>query len=239
VGVDDLSKEEVLEKINSWLVTSHQSLVTSKLVFTPGPEFLLTAQKDKEFENILNSADLTPNESFGLQLYCGFKNRVPGVDLVLELCRLAEKNGWSVGMMGNPNTQAAAKKLLEMFPKLKIGFAVDNPTTDRLVEVCDIQSYVDILFVGVGHPKQEKFLNNCKLAPIKSGLKISNLKFRVGMGVGGSFDLISGKFPRPPIVLRNLGLEWLWRGVTKRGHFARILRASLGFPLFYFLSKIS
>ncbi|MBI3559411.1 WecB/TagA/CpsF family glycosyltransferase, partial [Candidatus Gottesmanbacteria bacterium] len=125
-------------------------------------------------------------DGYGLKIFSGITHIVPGVEFMLALCRLAMEKGWTVGMLGNPNTKLAAKELYRLFPKLKITFAYDNPEADRLIEDYDALRYVDIFFLGLGHPSQEKFLWNCKL-------NIAHCPFRVGMGVGGSFDFISGQ----------------------------------------------
>lgn len=222
VKIDDISLEKALTIISDWL--THRKKV-QKIVVTPGPEFLITAKGDPTFKKILNSADLSVNDSFGLQLSCGFRNRVPGIDLMLALCQLAEEKKWSVGLFGGATGVAkkTKEKLLEKFPGLKISFTVDGLTADKIMNDYDIhnnnnnQYDSDILFVNLGHPKQEKFLAAKKIP------------FRVGIGVGGSFDLISGVLPRAPKIFRLVGLEWLWRALTKPGHFRRGLRATFGF----------
>lgn len=227
IKIDDISQEQVLETIAGWF--SKEKKTKGKLILTPGPEFILTAQKDQEFKKILNSADLSIAESFGLQLYCGFTNRVPGVDLMFVLCNLAQENNWTIGMLGNPNTGQAAKELYRLFPKLKIIYALDNPEADRLIRDYDTLRYVDILFVGTGHPKQEKFL-----------WKIKNFKkFKVGIGVGGSFDMISGKRKRAPEIFKKIGLEWLWRLVIEPKRFRKSFNAGVIFPITYLISKFS
>jgi len=237
INIDDVSEKEALEIVSKWFLETRTQNPEPRLIFTPGPEFLLTAQKDLDFKKILNAGDLLVPDGFGLQLYCGIKNRVAGVDLVLALCQMATEKGWTVGMIGNPNTKKAAEKLLEKFPKLKIIFALDNPEADQILSGCETvrsimkgNDMVDLLFVGIGHPKQEKFLWQ-----IKNGkLKTKNLC--VAMGVGGSFDLISGNLPRAPKIFRVVGLEWFWRMATKPGHIKRGLQASLEFPIVYLLS---
>jgi N-acetylglucosaminyldiphosphoundecaprenol N-acetyl-beta-D-mannosaminyltransferase len=222
VKIDDVSKDEALKIIDGWLlVTRHQPLV-SHIVVTPGPEFILTAQDDKDFKEILNSADLAIAESFGLQLLCGFKNRIPGVDMVWELCRLAEEKKLTVGFLGGKTGVAkkAAEKLQAKFPKLKVGFAIDGNDADAVIAERDRLRPCDILLVGLGHPKQEKLLWK---------LKNDKSSFQVGMGVGGSFDLISGEILRAPVVVQKIGLEWLWRMVTKQDHVKRVFRATFLF----------
>ena len=202
IKIDDVPKETALERISE--------AKEGFLVFTPGPEFLVTASKDPEFKEILNKSDLNVPDGVGLHL-AGVKNRVPGVDLMIDLCALAASKGWSVGFLGGFNDVAskAASKLKEKFPELKVIYAKSGDITipsDR----------VDVLFVGLGHPKQEKFLFNI----------VKEKKFRIGMGVGGSFDLIAGVKPRAPKVMQQMGIEWLWRGLQNPKHLVRVWKAT-------------
>ncbi len=82
----------------------------------------------------------------------------------------------------------------------------------------------DIIFIGLGHPKQEYFANYVLS-------KVKTLKF--AMGVGGTFDYIGGKIPRAPIILQNLGIEWLWRFFFEPKRLSRIIKAVIFFPWLY------
>lgn len=226
VRINDVSEKEAIEIISS-LVTRHSSLV-----FTPGPEFIVTAQKDPEFKKILNSSDLNVPDGFGLR-FAGIKNRIAGVDLVVELCRVAARNNWSIGLLGGVGGVAgiAGQKLTKMFPKLKIKFALSDYDADNAIaKSLDSLDKVDFLFVGLGHPKQEKLLYKMKIENGKlkknSHLSSLNFQFRVGMGVGGSFDLIAGIKKRAPGFISKVGLEWLWRGLQDPKHFGRVWKAT-------------
>jgi N-acetylglucosaminyldiphosphoundecaprenol N-acetyl-beta-D-mannosaminyltransferase len=232
INIDDVSKEEALGIVSSWLTPNRYPL-TAKLIFTPGPEFLVTAQKDEEFKKILNSSDLNIPDGFGLQLFGGVKNRIAGVDFMLALCQQAAKNGWTVGLLGGGEGVAyKTKEVLEKkFPKIKIVLAVDGKKADKIVsgyEVLNTTSKpIDILFVALGHPKQEKFLwqlsANCYPLTAKY--------FRVGMGVGGSFDFISGIVSEPPAFLSKLGLKWLGRLISRPGYMLpKIWKAVILYP---------
>jgi|GEM_PF-872200 len=250
VRVDDYTEEELLEKVKTLLAAQK-----SFNIATVGPEFLLTAQKDDEFKKILNSFEINVPEGFGLQLYAGIKNRLPGVDLMLHLCEMAAKNDWTVGLLGGKDGVAEKSKVIlkEKFHGLKINFALDGAEADQTIRLVNSLPVTvdkiknntsntvnreplsaDILFVALGHPKQEKLLQ--KLHEDKNPL----IKFHLGMGVGGSFDYISGNISRAPVWMRGLGLEWLWRllvepGANKINRLKRILRAVFLFPLQLFL----
>ncbi len=230
VKIDDVSFEEALEKVSGWL--GGKETKTSKIIVTPGPEFLLTAQKDEEFRRILNAADLSLPDGFGLQLYGGIKNRVPGTDFMLAICQLAAKSGWSIGLLGGQAgvAQKTAAVLRQEFPDLKIAAAIDGPAADRILSGSDTinnsKQRIDSLFVAFGHPRQEKLLWRLRG------------QYRVGMGIGGAFDYITGERVRPPKWLRVMGLEWLWRLLTQPRRLGRIFNAVVVFPLKLVLSWI-
>lgn len=224
VKIDDVSMDLAMVLAKKWLA---KKSTAGRIIVTPGPEFLVTAQKDSNFKKILNNADLSVPDGFGLHL-AGISNRVTGVDLMIALCDQAQRNGWTIGMIGNPNTLRASEKLQELFPELKILYALDNPQADKVMRSFDTLEYVDILFVGVGHPKQEKFLWSCH----------ANHKFRVGMGVGGSFDFISGRVWEPGLIFQKLGLKWLGRLLSNPGHSGRVVKATVIFPLLLLKDKL-
>lgn len=225
VKIDDVSLDEAVKKI----IGPAFGGAAPRLVFTTGPEFLVTAQEDLEFKKILNSADLNIPDGIGLKLFCGFKNSFPGVDLMLDLCKLASEKNLTVGLFGGQEDVAKKTKAIleQKYPNIKIVYAVDGSEADVILASGarpESLTFVDFLFVGLGHPKQEKFL-------------YTTHGFRVGMGVGGSFDFIAGVLPRPPELLRKLGLGWLYRGFTKPGHWKRIFKATILF-FKYLLRKI-
>ena len=92
----------------------------------------------------------------------------------------------------------------------------DGPIFDQIN-----QSGAQVLFVAFGMGKQEKWIHeNLSKMP---GVKIA-------MGVGGSFDFISGKIKRAPLFMRQLGLEWLYRLIQQPSRIKRIFNATIKFP---------
>ena len=221
VKIDDVSKEEGLEIVERWRGGG-------KLIFTPGPEFLVTAQRDLEFKRILNAGDLNLPDGYGLKIFGGITHVVPGVEFMLALCELAVKNNLTIGLLGGQDivAQKTAQVLKAKFPKIRIAFAIEEP---------DVLRYSDILFVAFGHPKQEKFLYRLKKdEPLKGS------SFLVGMGVGGSFDFISGQVPEPGTIYRRLGLKWLGRFLARPAYMLpKIYKAVVLFPLLILKDKFS
>ena len=181
VKIDDVNMNEALEIVHGWLQESKK-----RYVVTPNPEFIMTAQKDLDFKKILNDADLSIPDGAGLKLSGKVENTVPGVDFMEKLVERSSDWGVTIGLLGAAPGVAdkTAERLKKKYSGIKINFAK-----------------ADILFVAFGHPKQEKWIVQ----------NLPKLSVKVAMGVGGSFDYISGKIPRAPKWLRKLGLEWLFR----------------------------
>ena len=94
VKIDDLNMEEALGMVEGWLGKSEKHYIV-----TPNPEMLVEAQKNPEFKEILNKADLAIPDGAGLKL-AGINNRVAGVDFMEQLVNLAAEKDWTVGFLG-------------------------------------------------------------------------------------------------------------------------------------------
>lgn len=216
VKVDNLSQQVCLDKISLWLKQDQQ-----RYIVTPNPEFIVYAQKDSQFKQILNQADLSICDGIGILLASKFlrrplKQRITGTDLVKFICGLAEKQGIGVFLLGARSgvAQKAAEKLKKSYPNLEIGCSADEssmPVIDRPT----------VMFVALGAPKQEKWISrHLRLMP----------QIRLAIGVGGAFDYISGNVKRAPLAVRKAGLEWFWRLITEPWRFKRIYQAIVVFP---------
>src|SRR3989339_1383658 len=225
VKVDEVTKEQALQKAASFLNSNGQYKI-----FTPNPEMVVKAQKDEYFKQVLNSGDLNLCDGMGLQIFTGIK-RITGVDFMLEVCRLAAEQGKGVYLLGSGNddvVRGACQELSKKFSSLKIsGYNKGPEITEGLAKQLDDgmleqinNSGAEVLFVAFGMGKQEKWIyeNLSKMPGIK-----------VAMGVGGSFDFISGKIRRAPLFLRKLGLEWVYRLIQEPQRIRRIFNATAKF----------
>lgn len=244
VKVDNVNRPEANAIILDLLKDKKQHLIT-----TPNPEILLAAQKDQEFQNILNEACLALPDGFGLilaSLLSGeiLKERVCGSDFILDICAAAEKMKKSIFLLGAEEGIAAkaGAEINTKYPFLKISgtekgiklqvksckLKVDSAKNEELLARINLAK-PDILFVAFGQVKQERWIAE----------NLPNLpSVKIAMGVGGAFDFIAGIVPRAPIWMRQLGLEWLWRLIKEPRRFKRIFNAVVKFPLHVFISKI-
>lgn len=243
VNITKVTREQALKYTEEFLDDYRQHTI-----FTPNPEMIVLAQKDKEFKNILNHACLALPDGWGLVLSSyilknPLKERISGVDFMFDLIKLAEKRGLGIYFLGGSIGIAGevALKLKNKFPNLKIVGANDGGRINQKGEGENDKETIDminrerpdILFVAFGHNKQEKWIfKNLEIMP----------SVKIAMGVGGAFDFLSGRIKRAPYILRRSNLEWLWRLILEPKRVGRIFNATIVFlwlVLKYRFSKIS
>jgi N-acetylglucosaminyldiphosphoundecaprenol N-acetyl-beta-D-mannosaminyltransferase len=227
IRIDNLGKKEILKKIEFFLSEEkfHQ-------IATINPEFILTAQKDEDFKNILNQCDLNVADGVGIRFaFLRFgktlKSRFAGADLLEEILQIANDKKLSaflaISNKGLSNYDEIKTALEKKYPDINFsGDSIEcNPHSTFHVPRSTI------LFCNFGAPNQERFIKSQKSA-----------KIRLAMGVGGSFDFLTGKITRAPFWMRKFGLEWLWRFFQEPSYrFKRIFQAVIIFPIKILFSK--
>jgi len=240
IRIDNFSKKEILEKIEFFLNEEklHQ-------IATVNPEFILRAQKDSEFKSILNKTDLNVADGAGISYAflrngAHLENRIAGIDLMQEILQIADEKRLSLFLAihrGGLSRFAEIKKTLnEKYPNIEIaGADVDPRKSKKMLAQIDHT----LVFCNFGFPAQEKFINLLKNRQDASlQLKGSQGKIKIAMGVGGSFDFVTGKIQRAPLWMQQIGLEWLWRFIQEpRYRFKRIIRAVIVFPISILFNK--
>jgi N-acetylglucosaminyldiphosphoundecaprenol N-acetyl-beta-D-mannosaminyltransferase len=221
VKVNNLSKKEILEKISLFLSEEkfHQ-------ISTVNQEFILAAQKNNKFKEILNNCDLNIADSIGIKFAFWWfgeklKTRMAGIDLMQEILKIANEKKLKIFLAANSgglsNWEKAKEAISKIYPDLEINGADINKNS-----VAGYWSLVtgDIVFCNFGAPFQEKFLNSLKYDKIK-----------LAVGVGGSFDYLTGKLKRAPKWMQFFGVEWLWRLILQPKRIKRIFNAVIVFPI--------
>ena len=132
--------------------------------------------------------------------------RVAGIDLMNELCALAEREGYRVFLLGAKYdvVEHARDALLKRFPGLIIAGVRDGYFGEEEFDSVAKQvqaSGARIIFVGITSPKKERLIERFRELGLSGAY----------VGVGGSFDVVSGKIPRAPIWMQRAHLEWLFR----------------------------
>ena len=186
------------------------------------PEKVLKARHDKQFKNILNSADYQIPDGIGIIWASKIKNgrinkRITGIDAMIMLCDLSSKKGYRVFLYGAEENviHQTEINLKKQYPNLQIvgtmnGYEKNNK---KIIDSIN-KSKADIIFIGTGSPRQERWIYN----------NMNNTCVKIFQGVGGSFDVISGKSKRASKLLQNMGLEWLYRLVKEPKRFFRQLK---------------
>ena len=240
VRIDEVDKSAALECVSDFLSSDSQHTV-----FTPNAEMLVAAHSDPYFQTILNESALNICDSRGVELALKLTNnsskleRIPGIDFMLDICRLAAREGKGVYLLGSGDQNVIKSSSIALqaeFPSLKIAGYHPGPqitiNKQQLTINCNtdendaivheiIMRSPDILLVAFGHEKQEKWIYE-HLPQLPS--------VKIAMGVGGAFDVLGGKKKRAPIWMRRLGLEWLWRLILEPRRLKRIWTAVLVFP---------
>lgn len=213
VRVDNVSLDQAVEQVVEWLKGQGKHYIV-----TPNPEFIMAAQKDLEFKEILNKADLSLPDGAGLKLAADIVCTVAGVDLMDTLCKASADYGFTIGLLGGKDLVAekTAECLKKKYLGLKVVFAEDGGEVDNMGRSLRLPRLprLDILFVAFGAIKQEKWIAK----------NLSNLPIKAAMGVGGAFDYLSGSIPRAPFFMRVLGLEWLFRLILQPWRIKRQLQ---------------
>jgi N-acetylglucosaminyldiphosphoundecaprenol N-acetyl-beta-D-mannosaminyltransferase len=202
------------------------------LVVTLGTEMVVYAQGDARFREIVNSSALSLCDTIGVKIAArlqgaGVRERVTGVDLLEPLCTTFAERGVSVYFLGAKGDTArrAATALQARHPRLTVAGVRDGyftPDQEPDVTAAVAASGARAIFVGLGSPRQEFFLAE----------RLKETGCAVGIGVGGSFDVLAGNVQRAPLLWRRLGVEWLYRLVRE----PRRWRRQLALPQFVWLA---
>lgn len=229
VHVDNVTLNYVLGRVRA-MVSQGESC----LICTLDALGALRSREDAEYREVLNRSDLVLPDGSGLieafkLLGNPLSERIPGVEFVDHLCRLAASERWGVFLLGGKPgvAELAAQRLLERHPGLVVagcrdGYFPDSEEGEVIESIAS--SGARVLFVGLGVPRQEKWL----FKVLKAHGRLPGV---VGVGIGGSFDVISGRLKRAPVSWQRLRLEWLYRTIQEPWRIRRVARL----PKFAFL----
>ena len=218
VGIDAVTEKEALDRIAGFVREGgpHQ-------VVTANPEILDSATRNRALYVLINQAALVTADGQGVLLAgrilgTPFPERVTGIELAEALCRESAARNLSLYFLGaEPGVvDEAAARMRAAYPGVRIVgthhgyFRNEGPAA----VIADIkQAKPDVLLVGMGSPYQEEFIAD----------HLAECGVPVGIGVGGSFDVLSGRVARAPQLFIRLRLEWLYRIASDRKRWKRAL----------------
>jgi N-acetylglucosaminyldiphosphoundecaprenol N-acetyl-beta-D-mannosaminyltransferase len=218
VRVDAVTYRDTLDIITRWIEqrTPHQ-------IATANPEFVMAAQQDAVFRQVLAEADLCVADGVGLlwaarRLGVVLPERVTGSDLTPLVAQTAAQRGWRLYLLGAaPGVAERTAHLLEQqSPGLRIaGVYAGSPAAAEAPAIVQrvTEAQPDVLLVAYGAPAQDLWIARHK----------AELAVPVVMGVGGAFDHIAGVQRRAPLWVQRMHLEWLFRLATQPWRWRRQL----------------
>ncbi|MDD3149271.1 MAG: WecB/TagA/CpsF family glycosyltransferase [Candidatus Gastranaerophilales bacterium] len=214
--VDIINKNDAVD-----LICRYIEQKKSAHVVTINPEMIFQANKNKQTENILKSAELVIPDGIGVVLSLKTKGinvkQVAGIEFSESLIQKCEENGYKTGFLGASEdiVNAAADEMLKKYSKLNISFIHDGYfNEEKETEIIEKLKTVNIqvLFVALGVPKQELWISSHR----------QDFPQTIMVGVGGSFDVWSKKIKRAPVFFRKFGLEWFYRLICQPSRFKRM-----------------
>ncbi|MDO4921065.1 MAG: WecB/TagA/CpsF family glycosyltransferase [Phascolarctobacterium sp.] len=219
VPVHPLTMRQSVDFLEQRMLAREQTFVV-----TANAEIIMMCQEDAGYNKIVSQeAELVLPDGAGAVWagrYLGYQvpERVAGFDLFNHLLALAAKKGYKAFFFGgSPGVAEAAKAKSEsLYPGVQVAGCHNGYFTEAdepaIIEAINA-SGADMLFVALGAPKQEKWLLQHR----------AQLRPRILMGIGGSFDVFAGKMERAPKWMQDASLEWAFRLYKQPSRFIRML----------------
>lgn len=206
VPVDAITMQQTIERI-------HQSIVAGEKIqhMAINTMIILRMVEDPQFMHTLSKCEVINADGIGVVMASKLlghplPERVTGIDLMEALIALAAKEGFKPYFLGAQEevVQRTVSHYRQKYPKLEIagyrnGYFKESDEKQIAEDIRE--SGADMLFVAISSPKKELFLGEWR--------DTMNVPFC--MGVGGSFDVVAGKFKRAPEWVQRAGLEWVYR----------------------------
>lgn len=215
VPVDALTRQDAAR----WILDRARAGGPPAYVVTPNAHHVALLRESSRFRRAYADAALSVADGISLVwasrvLGSSLPERVAGVDLFEDVCAAAAGGGIRVFLLGGRPGAAeeAARVLRRQYPGLEVagtlcppfGFENDPAEAERVAQAVRAAA-PDVLFVALGAPKQEVWLQD----------NLPSLGVPVGVGVGAAFDFVSGQVRRAPRWMRRAGLEWLFRVIVE------------------------
>ena len=209
IEIDNLSMDEAIDSIDRLINERHRYVVT------PNVDHIVKLDNDAEFRKVYENADLILTDGKPLiwisKLYgTPIREKISGSDIFPKVCELANKKHYAMYLLGAGKgvAEVAAKNIVNEYDNIHVvgtysppfGFENDKSEIDFILDRIN-SAKPDILIVGLGAPKQEKFIYKY----------IDKLDVGIALGLGASIDFMAGNIKRAPKWVSNIGFEWFYR----------------------------
>lgn len=222
VPFDVVTMNEAVLKVQNFLKEDGVHMIC-----TPNPEIVMMAQEDEQLMSILNDSHMVIPDGTGVIWASKYSEvslpeRVAGYDLTQNLFKTLANTNESFYFFGGGKEVAeiGAEKMRELYENLIIVGTADGyfDLQKEKEIIADInEKSPSILLVGLGAPKQEKWIYE----------HLDELNVKVVIGVGGSFDVMAGVVKRAPVVFQKMRLEWFYRLLCQPSRWKRMLQLPL------------
>lgn len=211
VRVDNVTLQNALRRVERFVDRSSDHKKCVKKIFFTNVHSIHLSRKDPDLQHTINEADLVLPDGSGLMMAGKLMGNpvtenLNGTDFMPKVCRIAEKKGWSMYLLGAQNSvvKKCYENMQKQYPQLSLkgyhhGFFDKEEEKEVLAEINEAKP--DILMVAMGSPIQEKWIS----------AHASEFDEGVWFAVGGLFDFLSKEKERAPQWMRKMGIEWLYR----------------------------
>lgn len=215
IKINNLTWDELISLVEEAV----EDRTKNKYMLTVNVDHIVKMQNDEEFNYVYKNADYITADGVPIiwaskLLKKPIKEKLSGSDILPTILPLAEKKQYKLFFLGAAEgvAERAANNIRKKYKNIKIvgtyspsyGFEKNEEENKKIIEMIR-NANVDILFVGVGAPKQEKWIAKYK----------DQYNVPLSIGVGATFDFIAGNAKRAPKWMQNAGLEWFWRFIQE------------------------
>jgi N-acetylglucosaminyldiphosphoundecaprenol N-acetyl-beta-D-mannosaminyltransferase len=229
IGVDNITRPQAVVRIMDMIKAGGVHHVIGL-----NPYKLLRYKGNADLRVICGAADLRLPTGAGMQwagrtLKNPLKERIPILSLIMDIIRIADIKEYTIFFVGGKPeiVERAFFNIRKSFPKIRIvgrhGGYFSAAREKSVVEAMR-KSEANVIFVGLGFPKEDKWIHKIK----------GEFKNTVFINVGGSFDIISGEIRKAPPFFMERGLDWFYRILTKPWRIGRLVRI-----LFFFIAVVA
>jgi len=231
IGIDNLTRKQAVYKVMQMIEGKDQK-VNHVIMLNPYKVHKMKSSNDLRL--ISEKADLHLASGGGLQWASGklgnpIKERIGTLSFMMDLVRISEIKDYTIFIVGGKPEVAERSffNIKKSFPNIRIvgrhGGYFNSEREKSVIEAIR-KSEADIVFVGMGFPKEDKWIYRIK----------KEFKKTVFIGVGGSLDIVSGEEKKAPPYFMEKGLDWFYRIITKPWRIGRFIRMSLFFISVFF-----